>query len=269
MQEFDLKQYQAALRKLMAEVAEELKSNAISYFGMYGTSLGALRHHGFIPWDDDIDIGMLREDYEKALPILRQVGDKFYVWDWDHDDNCDIQIARIYRRIVPGMSELDKNVFIDVFPVDNAPRSSFLRKILRVLIVVLRRLVIRKTKTHIPYVQGTFKSALFYLMGIPFSVFPAHTLRRLFRFLVIRKKSTGLVWVPADVPKRVYGESDFNSTKTLPFDDITMPVPIGAENFLTEFYGDWRQLPPIEKQIGHAVRIDGSVKINTPKESLR
>ena len=123
MQEFDLKLYQAALRKLMAEVADALKTNDISYFGMYGTSLGALRHHGFIPWDDDIDIGMLREEYEKALPILRQLHDNFYVWDWDHDENCDIQIARIYRRIVPGMSDLDKNVFIDVFPVDNAPRS--------------------------------------------------------------------------------------------------------------------------------------------------
>ena len=269
MQEFDLKLYQAALRKLMAEVADALKTNDISYFGMYGTSLGALRHHGFIPWDDDIDIGMLREEYEKALPILRQLHDNFYVWDWDHDENCDIQIARIYRRIVPGMSDLDKNVFIDVFPVDNAPRSYLLRKILRVLIVVLRRLVIRKTKTHIPYVQGTFRSALLYLMGIPFSICSARTLRHLFRFLVVQKKSTGLVWVPADVPKRVYGASDFNSTKTLPFDDIKMPVPIGAENFLTEFYGDWRQLPPIEKQMGHAVRVDGSVKINTPKESLR
>lgn len=266
---FSLIDYQNELSKLLHDVSTLLHAEGITYYGMYGTCLGAIRHKGFIPWDDDIDIALQRDDYEHALAVLRAKCPDLYVWDWHVDGQCDIQIARVYRRLKDGMTNEQRNAFIDLFPIDNAPKTKIVRWIKAVLIVAIRRLVLRKNKVRLPYKTWTFSSSFFYWVAVPFACCSQKSLKRIFQRMIVQRKQTGLVWIPADYPKRCYPASLFNAARVCQFGNGEITIPLDAETVMQIVFGDWRQLPPEEKRYGHAVNALGEFKMNAPADMLR
>lgn len=113
------------------EIAKEIKrvceENGIRYFLCCGTLLGAVRHQGFIPWDDDMDVGMLREDYERFCSIAPQKLDqRFCIQSWYTEPNYALPFAKVRMRgtlyVEAKGNRLEENGFyVDVFPFDNAP----------------------------------------------------------------------------------------------------------------------------------------------------
>ncbi len=114
--------------KIAAEIDRICRANDIGYFICGGTMLGYVRHGGFIPWDDDIDVGMLRADYEKFLKIApSQLGPEFFLQTRESDPNIPYLFSKVrlrgteYITAYNEFRDFDKGICVDVFPFDKAP----------------------------------------------------------------------------------------------------------------------------------------------------
>ena len=123
----EMKQAWAAQLEVLSDVDRACRENGIQYFAEWGTLLGAVRHHGFIPWDDDMDICMKRPDYDRFLQIAEQVMPEGYkIFNINSDENNDNMLTRIIngRTINFDKAYLEKyHGFpyvsgIDIFPLD-------------------------------------------------------------------------------------------------------------------------------------------------------
>lgn len=128
----ELKQIQYRLKRMMGVFHDFLEENSISYFIMYGSLLGAVRHSGFIPWDDDFDIGMLREDYERLLKLCDKIPEP-YVLKARGLKGTDKNFPYLYAKLEDSKTLLiEKNIeflklksglYIDVFVFDRVPKG--------------------------------------------------------------------------------------------------------------------------------------------------
>ena len=130
----------AKVHLVQLEIANEVKkiceNYKIKYFLIAGTLLGAVRHRGFIPWDDDLDMGMLRKDYIKFLKIARkELDDKYYLESWKVASGYGLPFTKIRMN---GTKYIERNskdvnchlgIFIDIFPFDNVPDNKVQRLI--------------------------------------------------------------------------------------------------------------------------------------------
>ena len=131
MNDFDIskKKLQTAILMIAKEIVRLCDENNIPYFINGGTQLGAIRHKGFIPWDDDFDIGMRRADYEKFLKVCEEQLDhnKYFLQTEDTEKNYAFYFAKIQLKGTSIIEDFSKNVqiehgiFVDIFPYDNIP----------------------------------------------------------------------------------------------------------------------------------------------------
>lgn len=130
MKKITSKEMKSIELNILKDVAEFCDRNQLRYFLCGGTLLGAVRHHGFIPWDDDMDIAMPREDYKKFLMIYNQEKRKYRVSAIENNPNWHMPFARVENlNTVLFEKTLKKkyrklHVFIDVFPIDGIPDDS-------------------------------------------------------------------------------------------------------------------------------------------------
>ena len=124
-----LRRVQLEQLEILKEIDRVCRENEIKYFLDSGTLIGAVRHEGFIPWDDDIDIGMLREDYEKFSKLAPKHLNKSYLWQsWKNDSSYALPFGKVRKRntvYIEEKSGITKNCgfYVDVFPFDYAPRT--------------------------------------------------------------------------------------------------------------------------------------------------
>ena len=120
---------------ILREVSEICSENKIDFYLIEGSLLGAVRHGGFIPWDDDIDIGMPREDYERFLSIISdKLPSHLSLKSYKFDSDFHSYYARIVdnrTKVIPEYLKFSgryTGVWIDIFPLDGAPKSALWRK---------------------------------------------------------------------------------------------------------------------------------------------
>ena len=141
---------QVQLKQL--EIAKEIKKicdeNEIKYFLDSGTLLGAVRHKSFIPWDDDLDIGMLRDDYEKFINIAPQkLSNNFILQTWKTDEEYANAFAKIrmkntlYIESSTNGNNMNHGIFIDVFPYDTYPNKKYQRFYQGIMLTFYKRIL--------------------------------------------------------------------------------------------------------------------------------
>lgn len=242
---------------ILCDVDEFCRRNGITYFLAYGTLIGAVRHSGFIPWDDDVDIIMPRPDYERFMRSYRPTDPsrQYSVID-GRDRRCKTVFAKVYDATTVkiengydygGIEPI--GVDIDVLPLDGLPTDEGEyhrhRKKIELLGLLFTLSVIKPRGTVIrlaaSLIARTFGQAFWHkLITALATKYPYAT----------SEKAGMIVKVFAgydDIhPSSVFGDSTF-----MRFQDRDFPVPLGYHEYLTKLYGDYMKLPDMEQRKTH------------------
>lgn len=255
MKEINLEELKDLQLQMLKKIDEFCVKNNIKYFLSYGSLIGAIRHHGYIPWDDDIDIAMLRDDYNRFLSSFNGSVKDLEVNAPELNWNFYAPYANVYdtRTVLiegdNGHHGLEMGVKIDVFPFDALPKSDFIYTITWKLIQFLQYGL--KTKRVLtPFRKLTIKDKF---LKVFFSCIPYSLIQISIHKLATSSRMTE----DSDVMLRtmvVYGRKRakmdiFKEDKYVPFEGYSFPVPVGADELLRLFYGDYMKLPPEEQRV--------------------
>ncbi len=258
-----LQRYELEILNDFVKVCEE---NNLVYFGFAGTGIGALRHGGFIPWDDDIDLGIPREDYKKAMEIFeRDYADKYTVVNAEKFNDFPVMNTHIIINDSKFITSEDlkakfpRGIFLDIFPLDytsaeKAERDKHLKKAW-----LLSKLLIVK---HIPFPHlpfKGFKAKLAHCVTATMWLFLKLFSHKFLYNLCLKectKYNDSDTGVYAYCCGTVLGGSIFDKKKTFPlrkikYENTEICFPNNLEETLTALYGDFMQIPPPEKQKNH------------------
>lgn len=247
----DLRLIQETMLSIMVEIDRICQKNGLRYWLCGGTTLGAVRHGGFIPWDDDIDIEMPVEDVRKFLKIAPSQLPKHLVIQDHHTDPYfmfPFVKVRDTRTRITELTKIDryykyKGAFVDIFPTKAC--NPFLQK---VAYQIQLNCLIRPAK-YIP-----FKWFNTMLIGVRCLVYLIY---RLFDWIDLLLKSDDImiVYGCAKVnPKRPY--NCIYPTRRIPFENTELSAPHDPDQYLRLIFGDYMKLPDLDKIAIHATKIE-------------
>lgn len=261
-----LRKLQELQLKIAIEVKRICEKNNISYFLDCGSMLGAVRHNGFIPWDDDMDIGFLREDYDKFIKLAqKELGKEFYLLTWDDNDEYPQPYAKlclkdtIYQeKIAEKANNLDNGIFVDLFPYDNISDNRGMRFLNGVIRKLVSHMLMIKCGYCVWEGKGVIKKVKFFPLFMLSMVLSRKTLKRLFMYMAYMYKDINtqevgiedggisLYWK--------YRRADLTEFITKEFEKEEFIIPKNYDILLQTAYGDYMELPPEEKRwVGHAI----------------
>lgn len=255
---------------LAAELKRICEKNNIKYFMIAGTLLGAVRHKGFIPWDDDMDFAIMREDFSKFLSVCKaELGDDFILQDMFSDEHYALPVAKLllkgtnFTERNASKNKAQKGIFIDIFPYDSIPDDEKLRNKHSRNTYFLKRFFLAKQGYSIPEKGQTLKRIIYALLRFMSFFVTKNYIRNkldkeLRRFENQNTKRVAAMGGAYGYTKESVERKWFNETVELPFEDITLSAPKAYTEYLTYFYGDYMTPPPEDKRFNRhgAVELD-------------
>ena len=254
--------------KIIKEICE--KEN-IRYFMIGGTLLGAIRHSGFIPWDDDVDLAMPRKDYERFLEVSNKyLPSNIFVQNFRTDDKYRYYITRVLNKNILveekrfiGVDTPQAYASVDIFPIDGSPNIKFFRNIhyFRVMIRrFLMSLCYRDTIDKERKRSKMEKLLLNILIKVPFEriISPnkiKESLDKLLKKYSMENSLYSGTIMGAYRIREMVPTVMFGNPKLYKFEDDTFYGPELVDEYLKHMYGDYMKLPPKEQQKTHYTNI--------------
>jgi len=232
------------------------RDNNIDYSLSWGSLIGSIRHHGFIPWDDDMDLMMSRNNYNRFIEVYDDP--RFCIYTPSKDKNCIQLLTKVYRKdtMVIFDNYKKKSLFglwISIFPYDNAPDEE-LKKWERTR-TFLQNLYHYKTARYLDInsIRRFRRNVVKFFLKVPVIPFSSFFLaekieRHLSKYN--NKKTTNIcIWESDDFTRFLYFPSElFDEHIDVDFDGVKCRIIKGYDQFLRMYYGDYMQLPPEEKR---------------------
>ena len=253
----------AVLLEMIDEVDRICRKNNIVYFLEGGTALGQVRHGGFIPWDDDVDLGMLRNDYNKFIEIAKKELNPMYVVQ-THDNeplytNFHLKIRKLYTIYPQGYNKdyKYKGIQLDIFPFDNIPDNKIVRYLYQRRVRLFRRFIVILVKpVHGSILKRLGQMIIKYLMKICYG----DSYRRYFEGLCVKYNEKETQCVTSHISHYSWKKNlairrdSILPVKDVQFEDrsyMQMNVPT---DLLTEKFGsNYMELPPEGKRHTHLI----------------
>lgn len=240
-----LREHQLAMLRMLRVLDQVCRKYNISYQLFAGSALGAVRHRGFIPWDDDLDIVMLRTEYQRFLELAPQeVGEAYFVQsEFSEHWPCAFSKLRMngttcIERTIPKDPMTHQGIYIDIFPCDNLSDHAFAR---RMQFAASKVVIARALDSRGYLTDSKLKKAAMRLAR--------HLPTKSLYQLTIDAKHDASEYVHTffgashSYHKAIYPRQWFEESTNLPFEDGTYPVSAHYHELLTTLYGSYMQLP--------------------------
>ena len=257
----NLRDIQLIQLEVMKEIHNVCLKHNIKYYLIAGSLLGAIRHKGFIPWDDDIDIAMFRDDYEHFKKVFYDEFDssKYFLQHYDSDVDFKPALMRFCVRGTLKNSKGEqhlrccKNMFIDIFPLDNAPDSIILRRKQSKQICRCKAILNAKLYTLFPTnscVEIFAKRVLSFICKL----YPIRAIQNRLNTVMqlYNGEHTKCVCSMAsqyEYNRQCIDRSIYGIPKLIDFEDTYFFVPENPSEYLEHLYGkNFLEIPPTEKR---------------------
>ncbi len=277
-------QWNAIIIDVLKKFITICKENNLTYFCCGGTAIGAIRHKGMIPWDDDIDVFMPRPDYDRFVEIAAHMdlGKYEIVTPYTHDSYplyfvklCNRQTTLQEQDNIPCVYGL----YVDVFPIDGAPDDYEQARAMERRFTKIKH-KLEAISTHVSFVD--------YLCLLKEPKEWGRFMRKTFGFFFRRQYRRSLLRQMNDIcyrynydsanlvavycgsygPKEVFPKAWLNDTVAFSFEGLTVDLPVGYDNYLRQYYSDYMQLPPEEKRQSHHIKAYFNMDVREPDEEV-
>lgn len=265
-----LRKVQLTQLSIAKEIKRVCDKHNIDYFLDSGTLLGAVRHGGFIPWDDDMDIGMTRENYNRFLEVAEtELGENYFLQTWETDANYPMPFAKIrlngtkYIENVFEKAQMHQGIYVDIFPYDVWPQKRSKQKKLWRKRLFLQAMIMMKCH----YLKFKSDAAWKYILKAIMLTF-IKFLSLFYTKKELMKKYDSMVAKFNQVESDNVYEQTVNfkfgywvlpktcleKSIELQFEDEVFKCPSNYDEYLSTAYGDYMKLPPEEKRAkGHNI----------------
>ncbi len=249
-----MQQLQQALLLMLEDIDDICNRYNIKYSLASGTAIGAVRHHGFIPWDDDLDILMIREEYEKFLAVPENVfKNKGYTIQKEFSSDWPMTYSKVRKdgttyieNYEAKIQNAHQGIFIDVFPIDNLSDSEFTARLQWIIFKLLAAKELRKRgyKTDSLVKKATMLFA---------TILPEKPMVRFVQAKKLGDSKRVHCFLGAAIhrERNIFLREDFSDYVEIAFEGRKFPIMKGFDEYLTASYGDYMKLPPESQRNEH------------------
>lgn len=269
LSEEDSKKLKSVLLGMYIDLNRACVKHNIQLILSNGSCLGAVRHQGFIPWDDDLDVLLSRDDYNKLAEIFdEELADNYYLVGPNREVEYGLYMrlykkGTIYKTIFGNNREECKGIYIDIYPIEKMPNNRLVRELKFLLLDSLRigvtsiafyksNLLLKRAfgyslKTKIVYFIRSF-------IGFFFSITGAKKVNRLYDKIASSSQGIKFCSVPTGSnlsKKECHPTEVFFPPQKAVFEGLEVLIPNDVDKYLSALYGDYMKVPPPEKRERH------------------
>lgn len=240
------------LLDLLIEFQRVCKKHNLTYYAMFGTLLGAIRHKGIIPWDDDLDVAMPRTDYERLKSLKNEFKFPYHMTWPDVESENGYSFIKLRNSETTAMPyaythlDIDQGIFLDIFPYDEVNEATYYSDQ-----SIIKELLIRNSNN-----MKMLKNE-----GVDKDMIRADILETFHKIENLAQKDNGKGYdkiafrtISFDPPERlIWSKANHSNSFPMKFEEFEINIPEGWEKILEVSYGDWKKMPPAEERgIVHA-----------------
>lgn len=263
----NVKEVQGKILEVMKYIDKLCRANGITYFIMGGTALGAVRHGGFIPWDDDLDIFMTPSEYEKFKAVFeKHSSDQFVIQEWrttpDYLEYAKVRMngTTFIEASFKDRKDLHQGIYVDIMILHKVPDNSFIQKLVyyESKFVTLYALSQRNWRPK----SKSQALVLYSLKFMPCKLMTKVAYRRIYKYDQLKTGFKYCYWItPAKFRNGLFNASFFSDPVDVPFEDTVLLGSDHMKEYLEYRYGDYMKLPSKEAQKAavHAMIYDTQV----------